>query len=716
MPVAATVRGFTADSFSGTAVNGDLTVEAPGDLHMTAANAVNGSVRVTAGGLLTTNPFITAASTGLVDLSANGIVINPNSGFVQGGTINLDGGTGDVLIYSGLSARNGTSSGGVVSVSAAGDILVANTASIIASQSGSAGLATVTLGGGSITPGSVTVLGSVSALGNATLVAVRAGNLISIDGALRAITPALDNVGGTILLSDATTIAGAGLVQAARLQVTGAGGDVFLSDVQTPSFEISSTPGLVDVTNTAPAATLLFAGSSFGSSVIFQTSGSLEVLNSTSNLQIGGNAEFRAGGSLTMRDNLTANGDLYVQAGGLAQFGRVAPSPTFSAANITVLTGGTVSIISATMDAATVTIDAGTDVLLGSTLGSVNLVSTGQTQLSAGGRILSSVAAGNGLIDAGALSALAGNTIDFGNLDLIVHNGVATPVVGGPGVGDPALITELFNLGAIPSSALDPNLALVAPNGISLGFVDFFGDYLYLKSDTLTLNQAIGTWLPSTDPVPGTVNPNVVVQMQPFDTAQAIAVEDAAPTSPLAGTTYFTNSGHFSRFPGTSIMVGGSAFGGAIGIGQNGSVNIGGQNFLAATTATVSGIGNIVSTGLVGVAGTTAPPPPPPPTSPPTTSPPPTTTTTSTSPVSTVVQQTTTTTNPTDPMSTTITEETVEANVPLDETQTAQAPGEEPTTSDTPPIDEPIDMVALLEQQPLIEGQVEVNGTVLTCR
>jgi hypothetical protein len=84
--------------------------------------------------------------------------------------------------------------------------------------------------------------------------------------------------------------------------------------------------------------------------------------------------------------------------------------------------------------------------------------------------------------------------------------------------------------------------------------------------------------------------------------------------------------------------------------------------------------------------------------------------------VSTVVQQSTTTTNPTDPTSTTITEETVEANVPLDETQTAQTPGEEPTTSDTPPIDEPIDMVALLEKQPLIEGQVEVNGTVLTCR
>jgi len=365
------------------------------------------------------------------------------------------------------------------------------------------------------------------------------------------------------------------------------------------------------------------------------------------------------------------------------------------------------------MDAATVTIDAGTDVLLGSTLGAVSLLSTGQTQLSAGGRILSSVPAGNGLIDAGALSALAGDTIDFTNVDLIVHAGVATPVVGGPGVGDAAMITELFNLGAIPSSALDPNLALVAPNGISLGFVDFFGDYIYLKSDTLTLNQSIGTWLPATDPVPGTVNPDVVVQMQPFDAARPIGVEALPPSSPVAGTTYFTNSGHFSRFPGTSLMVGGSLFGGAASIGQGGSINIGGQNFLLATSGTATGLGNIVSTGLVGSVGAVSPPP----TSPPTTSPPPTTTTTtSTSPVSTVVQQTTATTNTTEPTTTTITEETVEANVPADESTTTTPSGEEPATSDSPPVEEPIDMVALLEQQPLIEGQVEVNGTVLTCQ
>ena len=90
--------------------------------------------------------------------------------------------------------------------------------------------------------------------------------------------------------------------------------------------------------------------------------------------------------------------------------------------------------------------------------------------------------------------------------------------------------------------------------------------------------------------------------------------------------------------------------------------------------------------------------------------------TTSTSPVSTVVQQTTATTNTTEPTTTTITEETVEANVPADESTTTTPSGEEPATSDSPPVEEPIDMVALLEQQPLIEGQVEVNGTVLTCQ
>ena len=70
--------------------------------------------------------------------------------------------------------------------------------------------------------------------------------------------------------------------------------------------------------------------------------------------------------------------------------------------------------------------------------------------------------------------------------------------------------------------------------------------------------------------------------------------------------------------------------------------------------------------------------------------------------MNTVVQQTT---SPTDPAGSAIPEETVQANVPT----------EEQTGSETTP-EGPVDVIAMLEQQPLIDGQVEVNNTVLTCQ
>ena len=129
---------------------------------------------------------------------------------------------------------------------------------------------------------------------------------------------------------------------------------------------------------------------------------------------------------------------------------------------------------------------------------------------------------------------------------------------------------------------------------------------------------------------------------------------------------------------------------GSVAIGSNGIVNIGGQNFLVATNGTVTGIGNIVSTGLVGIAGVIPPPPG-------------TTVPITTGGVTTVVQQTT---DPTDPGVTPITEETVQTNLPP----------EEQTGTDTTPLEDPIDFIALLEQQPLVQGQVEVNTTVLACQ
>jgi len=78
---------------------------------------------------------------------------------------------------------------------------------------------------------------------------------------------------------------------------------------------------------------------------------------------------------------------------------------------------------------------------------------------------------------------------------------------------------------------------------------------------------------------------------------------------------------------------------------------------------------------------------------------------------------------PTDEQTGTDPEETVEANVPTDEqtgtdpeeTVEANVPTDEQTGTETTP-EGPIDPVAMLKQQPLVGGQVEVNRTILTCQ
>ena len=291
----------------------------------------------------------------------------------------------------------------------------------------------------------------------------------------------------------------------------------------------------------------------------------------------------------------------------------------------------------------------------------------------------------NPTIDANSLTVQAGNTINLGPATLTLHNG--TPTLASQQFGDAAMLSAFSTVGGtIPTSSV-ANAAFVAPT-VTLGSIDFFGDYMYLKANTLNLNQNIFPYVPGSEasPVP---NQNFIAQMEPYTNGQNIVVEDVMP-SIQAGTTYYTNADHFQKFQGTSLFVGSSLYTGGVAIGQSGgAVNIGGQNFLAATSGNVSGIGNIVSTGLVAVVGA-APPPT-------------TTTTTTTGGVTTVVQQTTTTTDPTDPGGTTITDETLDSNLPSDEETDPTAGGE-------------IDFVAILEQAPLVDGQIEVNGTVLTCQ
>jgi filamentous hemagglutinin family protein len=362
-------------------------------------------------------------------------------------------------------------------------------------------------------------------------------------------------------------------------------------------------------------------------------------------------------------------------------------------------------------------------------------------------------------ITANALSVLAANSIDLGFTSIIVNNGI--PSLASYQFGDALMLSELTSLGVTVPSVPIGNAAFRALD-INLGTFDFFGDYLYLQADQITLNSAIGTWLPGTEPTPGTINPEVIVQMQPYTPTQAIAIESLMPSSQLTGTTYFTQADHFSRFPGTSLLLGGASYTGPMQIGQDGMVNIGTKNFLAFTSGTVTGSGNIMTSppGLVSViGGAPVSPPPTPPSSTTTstsTSNSTSTTLTSTEVVTTFVQQTTRSdpTSPTETGGSTITEEAVEMNLPVEEAVAGITPSEEETASGTPAgneptiessedavagtpppeeetasgteaddesaielfSDEPIDMVAALEQQPLVETYLEVNGITLACQ
>jgi filamentous hemagglutinin family protein len=349
--------------------------------------------------------------------------------------------------------------------------------------------------------------------------------------------------------------------------------------------------------------------------------------------------------------------------------------------------GGTATFIDSVIYGESLLVSAGGDILLNGDDGAVTVsgegtitltsevgTSSGPLTFQAGGSILVNYATD---IWGYGVTMVAGNRIDLT---------LASPHVGVfPGFslsqyGDPTMLSQLASLGvSVPSSPI-PNGTFIAPNEIKFGLLEFRGDYLYLQSDRLTFTQDVLT-LDPLDETGTVINQNVIVQMLPYTSTQTLGIEAASMSGvSVSGTTYFTQADHFSRFPGTSLLIGGSSFAGPMFIGQNGIVNIGSKNFLGLTVGQVIGASNIQTTGLFSIQGA------------------------SPLSVTTLVQQTTT--SPTDPTNTIITEETVDANLPSDEQ----------TGADDAPLEEPFDFIALLEEQPLVDGQIESNGMVLACR
>jgi hypothetical protein len=102
------------------------------------------------------------------------------------------------------------------------------------------------------------------------------------------------------------------------------------------------------------------------------------------------------------------------------------------------------------------------------------------------------------------------------------------------------------------------------------------------------------------------LNPSAVdflAQFTAYTAVMPIAVEQVRPAS-VTGVA-FTVSEHFSKWPGTTLIIGNSRIdnspaAGDITVGSNGTVDIGDQNILFATGGRVSGLSNLRSTGFVG--------------------------------------------------------------------------------------------------------------------
>jgi len=155
----------------------------------------------------------------------------------------------------------------------------------------------------------------------------------------------------------------------------------------------------------------------------------------------------------------------------------------------------------------------------------------------------------------------------------------------------------LFN--GVPTTGA--NAIFEARNGISfssgLGFYDPDTPYVVFRTDgTLDLGDGVFSEYAGGD---------FLAQFTSYTPGATIYVENSMPAVPLSGGPTFTNLEHFMKLPGTTMIIGNAPVGGDVPtgnvlIGGNGQLNIGDQNILFVAAGTITGVGNVLSTGFIG--------------------------------------------------------------------------------------------------------------------
>ncbi|MGE3773429.1 MAG: beta strand repeat-containing protein, partial [Gammaproteobacteria bacterium] len=147
-----------------------------------------------------------------------------------------------------------------------------------------------------------------------------------------------------------------------------------------------------------------------------------------------------------------------------------------------------------------------------------------------------------------------------------------------------------------------PNAIFRAQNGIEIAeglvFLDPDTPYVVFMTDgTLALGPGVFS--------ESSIGNEFLAQFSSYSPKATIHVENSTPLLPFGDGPTFTNHDHFSKLPGTTMIIGnlglpGLPHVGGITIGRNGKIDIGDQNILFSTAGTTTGIGNIVSTGFIG--------------------------------------------------------------------------------------------------------------------
>ncbi|HSN18282.1 MAG TPA: hypothetical protein VLV87_08720, partial [Gammaproteobacteria bacterium] len=287
---------------------------------------------------------------------------------------------------------------------------------------------------------------------------------------------------------------------------------------------------------------------------------------------------FSAAGSVALNNAHIHAGSMTVAAVGNLNM----TSASIHAAGMQVVTGGSIDLSGDTMVVTgAVKLTAGL-VAANQPLAAKDIVLSGVTitvgtlSADAGGTIHNGGAVGT--ITANGLALTAGKDITLSSTQITVGNGSVASLGS-----DPLLLQALATVGLSPASPR-PNAYFNAGGTLTLGKFTLNGDYLYMQAANITL---LG---------PVTAPTNSVIQFAPTTGPASIGVEQTPGTGSVLN---LSNSLLLSLFPGTTLVIGNGTESGAVTLGSSGPIDIGSSNLIVETSGTVTGLSNVISTGLV---------------------------------------------------------------------------------------------------------------------